>query len=431
MKYLRISNQGELNVEALSLLGASTKRGQTNKIGQFGSGNKFALAYLLRNKYEVTIFSGLKEIKVTTNNKVFREHTFDVICFNDNETSITTEFGKDWQLWQAIRELYCNALDEGEAQIGYVNIITPQENTTNIYIKTRPEIVNFISNFDEVFAENKEVLFSCESGTIYQKVGNSNLNLFRRGIKCFESDTESIFDYDIPNIEIDENRLVKYYWQVPSKIWNIIYSCTDKEIIKTILFNCSKNNLIENISSDFASLDVSKVTDEFKEVLQDLSIAPREMSGLLSDDDLGNTTIIPRAVFDQVKVFVDNNNLPSKFRCYKDMIYTPLEITPLMEATLNKAIEFFDEVGYKSPLNYDIVIARFDNKNILGLANLQTLEIILSEICISKGIQCVIETMIEEAVHLKYEVKDETRGFQDAIITELVEILKIKNAYLV
>lgn len=47
------------------------------------------------------------------------------------------------------------------------------------------------------------------------------------------------------------------------------------------------------------------------------------------------------------------------------------------------------------------------------------------------GIQCIIETMIEEYIHLKYEVKDETRSFQDAAIKELVKILKIKNAYLI
>ena len=47
------------------------------------------------------------------------------------------------------------------------------------------------------------------------------------------------------------------------------------------------------------------------------------------------------------------------------------------------------------------------------------------------GIQCIIETMIEEYIHLKYEVKDETRGFQDAAIKELVKILKVKNAYLI
>ena len=105
MNYLKFSNKGLLEIEALSLLGASTKRGNDKLIGQFGSGNKFALAYLLRNNYDVKIFSGTEEITISTLEKTFRDQTFSVICFNGKESSITTEFGKDWQLWQALREL--------------------------------------------------------------------------------------------------------------------------------------------------------------------------------------------------------------------------------------------------------------------------------------------------------------------------------------
>ena len=53
MNYLKIRSKGKIDIEALSLLGASSKRGDETKIGQFGSGNKFAIAYLLRNNYEI------------------------------------------------------------------------------------------------------------------------------------------------------------------------------------------------------------------------------------------------------------------------------------------------------------------------------------------------------------------------------------------
>lgn len=51
MKYIRIKNQWLIEPQALHLVGASTKRNDASKIGQFGSGNKYAMAYLLRNNY--------------------------------------------------------------------------------------------------------------------------------------------------------------------------------------------------------------------------------------------------------------------------------------------------------------------------------------------------------------------------------------------
>lgn len=105
MNYLKISNKGILDVEALTLLGASSKRGDNTKIGQYGSGNKYSLAYLLRNNYEVTIMAGNFQVFLTTKRKKFRDKEFDIILVDGRETSITTEFGKDWNLGQAIREL--------------------------------------------------------------------------------------------------------------------------------------------------------------------------------------------------------------------------------------------------------------------------------------------------------------------------------------
>lgn len=431
MNFLKIRSKGKIDIEALSLLGASSKRGDETKIGQFGSGNKFAIAYFLRNNYEVVIYSGLEEIKLTTVEKTFRDKTFKVICFNGKESSITTEFGKDWELWQAIREIYCNAIDEGEHSLEYVNKIEPLEDYTTFYIKNKAEITNFVANFDDYFDENKEVLFECEYGKILSKGEKSKLNLYRKGIRCMETDKDSIYDYDISSISIDENRLVKYAWQVPSYIWNLIYKCTNKEVIKNVLFNCSEGNFIENIPSDFNSVNENFMSKEYKEVLKEITLAPRGMAGLLSIEEVASTTIVPSLIFQQAKCIVDNDNLANKFKVYKDSFYVDLEWDSYSEATLNKAIEFFEECNYKKPLNYDIKLARFDKKDILGFADEKNKCIVLSENCIAKGVQSVIETIIEEYIHLQYQVFDETRGFQNAAITEIVQLLKIKNAYLV
>lgn len=430
MKYLKISNTGIIDVEAITLLGASTKRGLNGKIGMFGSGNKYALSYLLRNAYEISIYAGNNLINIGTTKAGFRDNQFDVITVNNEKTSITTEFGKDWELWQAIRELYCNAIDEGDASLEYVNDIMPNENETHFYIKNRKEVSSFIGDFDKYFSENRKVLFECEQGKILEK-SVEGFNLFRRGIKCFNSNKNSVYDYDLVNIEIDENRLVKYSWQIPSKIWNLIYQCTDKEIIKNVLFNCSESEYIECISSDFASVNTELMSEQYIEVLNEIKIAPKGLSGLLNLDEIGNTTVIPSIIFDQAKTKVSNKNIASKFKIYQNQLYREIEMNELQYSTLNKAKEFFEECQYNEPISYEIKLSVFEDKDLLGLANFDNQEILLSEVCFSKGVQCVIETIIEEYIHLQYEVADETRRFQDAVIMEFVVMLKKKNAFLV
>ena len=99
MKWIKIKNKGMIQPEALHLMGGTTKTNDSTKIGQFGSGNKYALAYLLRNGYSVKIFSGLEEIKIETKSIDFRNNDFEVIYINGERTSITTKMGKDWEFF--------------------------------------------------------------------------------------------------------------------------------------------------------------------------------------------------------------------------------------------------------------------------------------------------------------------------------------------
>src|SRR5688572_27627437 len=115
MKYLKIKNNGELDIRLVALMGGTTKSQDNYKIGQFGSGLKYTLAYLFRNNIDFKIFTGEKEIQITIERELISGETFEIICIDGNRTSITTKMGLDWKPWMIIRELYSNALDEGGA----------------------------------------------------------------------------------------------------------------------------------------------------------------------------------------------------------------------------------------------------------------------------------------------------------------------------
>ncbi len=427
MKYIRISNDGLIEPQALHLVGASTKRNDATKIGQFGSGNKYAMAYLLRNNYDLIVYSGTKEIKITTEKELFRENEFNVIFIDGVKTSITTEMGKDWKFWQAIREIYCNAIDEGNFKLDFVTEIEPKEGQTHFYIDTKKDVMEFVGNFDNYFATNKKVLFESSFGRILEKSGDA-VNVYRKGVKCYDSKDalKSLYDYDFFDINIDENRLVQYYWEVEEKLWQLIYSCDNKEIIMNVLHGCSDRNLIEGNFSSVTYLNSSKISDVFKQCLNEINLAPSGYAGLLNPDEIHNHVIIPTKLFENIRPFVKDENVGDKFKVMKDGVFMrDIEPTTLQSKILSDAMYFLKECGFEIP--YKINTCIFDEKNVLGCAYKD--EIFISDICIEKGVNEVVNTIIEEFIHIKYKVKDNSRGFQTSIITEFISYMKKVNSF--
>jgi len=424
MKYIRIKNNGLIEPQALHLVGASTKRTDATKIGQFGSGNKYALAYFLRNGMDVAIFAGLNQITIETKPETFRECEFNVIYINGEKTSITTEMGKDWEFWQAIREVYCNAIDEGGVTLDFVTDLNPQAGETHFYIKNNSAATTFMVNFDNYFATNKKVLFECEYGRILEKSGGY-ANIYRKGILCHVTTKKSLYDYDFNDVSIDENRLMRYTWQLDAMIWKLIFQCTDKAIIERVLHNGFDSQLIEANISDWNTIDYSTRSEEFLEVITNNKIAPIGMSGLLKPDEQGQYMIIPTQVFKAIRGDLHNENLGDNFKTTKTGgMFREIQPDKLQAVIISKAEEFLKEVGFEN--SFEIKLAIFDNKETLGYAN----EFIyLSDLCVSKGVNEVVNVIIEEFIHLKYGCKDETRHFQTSIITEFIEYMKKTNSF--
>lgn len=426
MKYLKISNKGILDPKALSLVGASTKREDEKTIGQFGSGNKFALAYLLRNDYETSIYAGKDEIPVKLIEEKFRDKPFKVLNIAGNDTSITTEMGKDWELWQAIREIYCNALDEGEASIELTNKVEPEEDETHFYIKADDEVREFVSNFSSYFSETKRVLFECKYGKILEKDHEEKACIYRKGVKCFITKKKSAYDYDFNSIEINESRIVEYNWHIPEKLWKILKQCDDREIILKILKASGHDDYIESeLGDNIASIYSSNMSDGFKNVVKSTNLAPKEYAGMLPEEDQLNHIMIPYKVFKQVQEHLDEENTHRKFNITNNALYREIEMKPLWEQTLRQVYDFLDEVGYNIP--YDVKAVKFNKKNTLG--SIKGEQILIADVCFERGMNEVLNTMIEEYIHIKHGVQDETRGMQAAIISEFITYMKNKNAY--
>src|SRR5512141_2444774 len=98
-------NEGEIDINTVKTMGVSVK--EEGAIGFFGTGLKFAIATLLRNKQEIVIFSGTERYDVGVKTIQIRGQDFDMVTLNGEQIGFTTQLGKTWEMWMAFRELHC------------------------------------------------------------------------------------------------------------------------------------------------------------------------------------------------------------------------------------------------------------------------------------------------------------------------------------
>lgn len=281
--YLMIENPGVAPVEAFTLLGASTKRGNgnTGTIGKFGSGNKHGLAVLLRHDLSPTVFAGNLKLEFGTRPQVMdsglAKHDFKrvVVKFGGKDAwgvsrSSTEDMGfvleygaTDWLTVDlALREFVSNSIDraieEGEcdfvnkhshpdaypiedidaalmvyrnAATDYSNVkievvnesqVRAKKNHTRIFIPMNAEVLEFYNNIGKWFLHFSEP--ESLKLTILPKK-NRNIGerqtavVYRRGVRVREfsaSETASLFDYNLEDLELDESRKVDD--------WNVQYA---------------------------------------------------------------------------------------------------------------------------------------------------------------------------------------------------------------
>lgn len=214
MKYLKIVNKGELDIRLVSLMGGSTKSNDQFKIGQFGTGLKYTLAWLFRSNVDFHLFIGDKKVELNTEKEIIRNEPFEIICINGQRSAITTGMGKEWKAWMIIRELWCNALDEGLAlkeviDHGMEHAMSGVSGRTTFYIQISSDIQDVLDNWDKYFIPEKtECLFSNNHYKLYP--AGPHLCIYKNGVLIHENvSVRAVFRYDVLDAPINELREYK------------------------------------------------------------------------------------------------------------------------------------------------------------------------------------------------------------------------------
>jgi len=408
MKFIQFTNEGQLDPRAISLLGASTKRGDDATIGMFGSGFTYSIAYLLRNNIDFYIFSGEKEIRVSTKKEDFREKSFEVIYVDGEKTSITTDTGPTWQIQDVVRELYCNALDEPEFSFE-TNVLSPsgQKGYTNIFIEQTNNVGNMLKDWKEYFCENLMVLDETLYGQIL--LPNTIPKLYYKGIWCSEILGNHKYSYNSPHFEINESRKADS-WKAVSVISRILGSISDVRLIKQIIQTGHYEQyqmylrtapLSPSWEEELRKYDGKIVTSGIKALL-----SSEESIGCICLEENFAAMICRRFKIEMFGKDVRGRN------------YKPGGITTEQLIRINHILSSLTATGYNIP--FEIQGGQFSDNRIIALADCSQQKIILNSQCIDQQTDIELaSTLLEEYFHIRENLYDETREFQTFLLDEL------------
>jgi len=414
--YCEIQNDGEVDVNAFKLMGATTKN--ENQIGYFGSGIKYALATALRSNIPIKIFKGEKEVKITTRKTKMRDLNFNIICVNGSPTSITTQMGRDWLPWFIFREFYCNAIDEGGEELNISKKPQGIAGKTRIYIGFTAEIKSVFSQQEKYFSNKRESIHQTRSGKVFNRI-DEEMVIYRRGIKVFNNGN-SLYDYDFISLSINEAREASDF----NVKWGIV-DLWKTQPTKNMLAALVNNRNCLEFDLDW-SWGFSNMSSVWLEYLKDKIIIPAEHSGYFADD-LSNYHVIlsHKLCIELHKQFGSQLIIRGMVGSNESKI-TEIPIQDKFSIMINEAMKFLKQISYFQDIDsrFQIKVAILDRET-LGIFNNGI--IYLSEDVFLKGKKSVITTLAEEFIHGKNEVFDRTRSMQDTLIEILVSAIEEKS----
>jgi hypothetical protein len=378
-------NNGSIDPRSITTFGVSSKDSDT-AIGYFGTGLKYAIAILLREGCTVDIYTGGQHLSFSTSEQRIRVDDFTFVTMNGEPLSFTTELGKNWETWQAIRELWCNCLDEkGEAFSSEYFDDAPSDDETVILVSGRAA-VDVWSQRDTIMLSGTPV-FETEHVDIHQ--GRSN-HIYYKGVRILDLQRPSMYTYNLKgSIELTEDRTMKSPGLATWYAAKGIATLSDR-ILLTNTLTASKD-WFEN-GLDFGCVYPN---EDFVGIVQQM--ARTQTPGL-------NRSAASCARFDSNELLDD---LPR------------MAITPVDNLRLKKAISFAKSIGFAVD-EYEIVSIEHLGEGVLGRA--ANGKIYLSKIVFMQGTKMVAGTLIEEFIHLRHKLEDETRSMQNFLFDSLVSL---------
>lgn len=421
MRYLKIKNNGELDIRLVALMGGTTKANDKFKIGQFGTGLKYTLAFLYRNNLDFKIFSGNKEVKISIEKEEIRDEVFEIICIDGKRTSITTKMGEDWLAWMVIRELWCNALDEGGAENDVTDVFEPVEGTTIFYIQVDRQIENVIKEWSKYFIHGRTPIF--EKGVYKVYDGGPTLRLYKNGVLIHESEKQQAkYSYDISNADINELR--EYRGNLTQPIVNCLSDMDEKDVL----------NFLDSVKEDDYEYGMDwdwyqTMSNGWRQAIGSAKIITEETLQTIKDrggkPDEAGLIIVSKNLYKKLCNQFDGIGATSVARGINDFFE---DYDEKVEAKIKQGLTILESCGYSFHPELEFVYGYFEDKTTLAQVHIKSKKVYVSKAFLQKPLFEIVAMLIEENEHFNTGLSDETRAFQQHFINLYTkQLLAVEN----
>lgn len=389
-------NEGELDMRAATILGVNVKESD-DPIGYFGEGFKQATAVLLRNHQRLIIHSGLSVYEFFHTPEVVRGKEFGLVVMRDMNSGeeqrlgFTTEIAKDWEMWMAYRELYCNCKDEaGKGGRRIVKMPEPAEGKTHVIVigdafeNEHERRHNFILEVAP-WLEQEEV-------EIHKRPSQA---FFYKGIKVAELSPASRFTYNVfGRLPLTTDRTCKSHYQMENRVAKAIVLSDNRQFLKALIDTGSK-------SCFETSIDLSYST----------SYEPSEtFLRVIGEAVKAKTCHVPENLYRFWRKHAEKGSEEGPRQ---------ITLTEIEQKQLDKAIPFchrmyyFVEVGeliFTDGLGAGVLGAVIDN------------QIYIDREAFTYGTKTLAATLIEEYIHKHHSLNDCSREMQEHLFQTLVSM---------
>lgn len=243
---------GLIPIEAFTMMGINVKPNTKNPIGHFGTGLKYAIAILLRYNASIVLWIGLTKYEFFSTTIDFRGTRFDkirmvrtthgnmleIIRKKTFDLPFTTEFGKNWELWMAFREIESNTRDENGSTFLVSDIPIEQQKLvskdTTLFIIGDPRFTQIYHERDKYFLPQGLTVMAEDASL--QIIERPSKYVYFRGLLVHELKEPAKYTYNIlQEVTLTEDRTVKYPHVIDQIIASHVMKSEDKVVVNTIV----------------------------------------------------------------------------------------------------------------------------------------------------------------------------------------------------